>query len=189
MARPAEFDREQALTDAMLVFWRQGYHKTSVRDLTKATKLQPGSLYGAFSNKRTLFLQSLDHYSSMLEKIITQVLYSDQKPLVRIEQFFSRVLLDPEMKGCLLVNTLLETPVEDEEIFQHASQALRKVEQAFKENLKEAITRNDIPADRDPEIMSQLLMTGIYGLRVYNKLKPGKKALKKITDGMLAILH
>lgn len=49
MARPVEFDRDKVLQQAMLQFWRLGYHKTSVRDLTGATQLKPGSLYGAFN--------------------------------------------------------------------------------------------------------------------------------------------
>ncbi len=76
----------------MQLFWRQGYHKTSVRDLTEATRLQPGSLYGAFSNKRTLFLKSLDYYSEALQARVDEVLRSDEPPLERIHRFFERLL-------------------------------------------------------------------------------------------------
>lgn len=55
MARPQAFDQQQVLQNAMELFWRQGYASTSVRDLTEATRLQPGSLYGAFKSKRQLF--------------------------------------------------------------------------------------------------------------------------------------
>ncbi len=42
MASPVEFDREKVILEAMLQFWRLGYLKTSVRDLTAATQLKTG---------------------------------------------------------------------------------------------------------------------------------------------------
>ena len=36
MARPTEFDIDHALDRAMRVFWKHGYHGTSVADLMKA---------------------------------------------------------------------------------------------------------------------------------------------------------
>jgi TetR/AcrR family transcriptional repressor of nem operon len=57
MARPQAFDQQQVLQNAMELFWRQSYASTSIRDLTEATKLQPGSLYGAFKSKWQLFFK------------------------------------------------------------------------------------------------------------------------------------
>jgi TetR/AcrR family transcriptional repressor of nem operon len=54
----------------MLLFWRKGYSRTSVRDLSAATQLKPGSLCAAFSDKRTLFLRSLDHYAAALRAFV-----------------------------------------------------------------------------------------------------------------------
>ena len=52
MPRPAEYVRSEVLHQAMETFWRKGYAATSMKDLTRATGLQPGSLYGAFESKR-----------------------------------------------------------------------------------------------------------------------------------------
>ena len=70
LVRPAK--RQQ---DATTVHWRQrvvgavrllfnetGYHGTSVEDLSRATGLSKGSLYGAFGDKHGLFLRALDEY-------------------------------------------------------------------------------------------------------------------------------
>ena len=88
MARPQAFDQQQVLTDAMLLFWRQGYASTSIKELTEVTRLQPGSLYAAFKNKRNLFLLALDHYFSELQCGITALLHSQEPPLERIRLFF-----------------------------------------------------------------------------------------------------
>lgn len=192
MARPVEFDREKALQDAMLQFWRRGYHKTSVRDLSEATQLKPGSLYGAFENKHSLFLRSLDYYSTELKQFVDSVLHSGEPPLRRIELFFQNLLDemadDPQGRGCLLVNTLLETPPEDEVINQRASQALAYVEQGFSEVLAEAQERGELAPGKDPATLARLLMTGIFGLRVYNRMQPQREALDGIVDSLLSSL-
>ena len=55
MARPREFDEEQALLAAMQVFWRKGYDGTSIPDLLEATGLSRSSLYETFGDKAALF--------------------------------------------------------------------------------------------------------------------------------------
>ena len=60
--RPRGFDPEQALNQAMHVFWEKGYEGASLHDLTAAMGIQPASLYKAFGNKRNLFEQALARY-------------------------------------------------------------------------------------------------------------------------------
>ena len=51
-------------------FWKRGYAATSVDDLTAATGLGKGSLYGAFGDKHSLYLRALDDYiSSSLDDV------------------------------------------------------------------------------------------------------------------------
>ncbi len=69
MARPAEFERETVLREAMDVFWRKGYNTTSIKDLVDATNIQPGSLYWAFGNKQKLFLAAVDCYRQDIQRL------------------------------------------------------------------------------------------------------------------------
>ena len=62
MARPREFDIDHVLNAAMHAFWQRGYEATSLADLMEATGLQKGSLYKAFGDKHSLFMQALNRY-------------------------------------------------------------------------------------------------------------------------------
>jgi AcrR family transcriptional regulator len=62
--RPRSFDREQALEQAMEVFWAKGFEGTSIADLTQAMGINPPSLYAAFGDKEKLFLQAVERYTS-----------------------------------------------------------------------------------------------------------------------------
>jgi TetR/AcrR family transcriptional repressor of nem operon len=59
MARPRKFTEEDVVTAARDQFWSAGYAGTSLEDLTEATGLGRGSLYGAFGDKHALYLRAL----------------------------------------------------------------------------------------------------------------------------------
>lgn len=63
--RPRAFDTDSALDSAMLVFRQKGYHATSIGDLGQAMQLTTGSIYKAFTDKRTLFANVFARYLSM----------------------------------------------------------------------------------------------------------------------------
>ena len=64
VGRPISFDRNDALLNAMYVFWAKGYDGASMRDLTSAMGINGPSLYAAFGDKRQLYLESVDYYAS-----------------------------------------------------------------------------------------------------------------------------
>jgi TetR/AcrR family transcriptional repressor of nem operon len=66
MARQREFNKEEVLEQAMMVFWVQGYEATSVRDLQAATGISSSSMYEAFGDKRRLFLATLARYCALV---------------------------------------------------------------------------------------------------------------------------
>ena len=61
LGRPRAFDTEQALEQAMKVFWRLGYEGASLSELTRAMGINSPSLYAAFGSKEGLFKAVLDH--------------------------------------------------------------------------------------------------------------------------------
>jgi AcrR family transcriptional regulator len=65
MGRPREFDIDEAIDIALDLFWRNGYEKTSLSDLTGALKISPPSFYFAFGSKEQLFKKALDRYASV----------------------------------------------------------------------------------------------------------------------------
>ena len=60
--RPREFCVDEALAQALRVFWTKGYEGASMSDLTDAMGITRPSLYAAFGNKEALFKKALDLY-------------------------------------------------------------------------------------------------------------------------------
>lgn len=76
--RPRQFDTEQALDRAMQVFRTKGYHAASVADLAADMGLTVGSIYKAFRDKQTLFLQVFERYLSKRHQQTRQALDANQ---------------------------------------------------------------------------------------------------------------
>ncbi|MFK5949611.1 MAG: TetR/AcrR family transcriptional regulator [Methylococcales bacterium] len=193
MARPQTFNQDMVLDSAMQLFWRNGFTNTSVKDITRVTKLQPGSIYGAFKNKRNLFLLSLDYYFENLYSAVNCILQSEEAPLKKIRQFFDFLLSqkneDKELKSCLLVNTLLEIPPDDLEINERVSFMFQKIEQEFCKVLQQAQQNGSLITGGRPESIAKMLMSGIFGLQVYNRMKPDHDALVQIVNNLLVNLE
>src|SRR5215471_13144873 len=60
--RPRSFDRDEVLARAMQVFWEKGYEAASMQDLLTAMNLSSPSLYAAFGDKESLFIEAVERY-------------------------------------------------------------------------------------------------------------------------------
>lgn len=60
--RQLEFDKNKALNDAMLVFWKKGFFGASLSELTNSMGINKPSMYATFGNKEKLFIQAIEHY-------------------------------------------------------------------------------------------------------------------------------
>ena len=192
MPRPAEFVRSQVLHDAMQTFWRKGYNATSMKDLVKATGLQPGSLYLAFGSKRSLFLESLETYYGFNLAGLNERLGGNKSPVERIRGVFERIIQqsaqDPHKKGCMMVNTLLEMPVDDEEVNNRLGEMFKSVESKLEKVIREGQKLSQINKNKDPKTLAQTMLLGMHGLRVSCKSQPATKTLYKSIDNVLSVL-
>jgi TetR/AcrR family transcriptional repressor of nem operon len=141
MARPIEFNLQQAVDKALLLFWRKGYQATSMSDLVDAMGISRSSFYSAFQDKRSLFLLCLDLFGErtcqVLQKARTQMAAIDA-----LQFFFERNLSGPRLKqaslGCMLVNTVLEMAGVDDELSDRASEHLVEMQNLFEDCLGDA---------------------------------------------------
>ena len=78
--RPRAFEADTALAQAMDVFWSDGFAATSLDDISAATGLNRPSLYGAFGDKRALYLQAYGQYRKRMNESFAP-LFAAHEPL------------------------------------------------------------------------------------------------------------
>ena len=66
--RPRKFDSNEALGNALMVFWSKGFSGTSLDDLASAMEMKRPSIYNAFGDKQSLYRAALDAFQSKLLK-------------------------------------------------------------------------------------------------------------------------
>lgn len=141
MARPREFDIEEAVTAAMNAFWENGYEGTSLHDLLDVMQITRGSLYKAFGSKKELFLQALDAYDATYVTPGEQLLKSDDIPgrerIAAVFQSARTALEQGENRGCLLCNTAAGAPIEDEDIAEKVADQIDRLRSGFRRALED----------------------------------------------------
>lgn len=179
MARPLEFDRDQALMKATGLFWRKGYQATSIPDLLDTLEIGRSSLYAAFGDKRALFLECVDLYVRRTLAVLAGA-RAEAPPLAALRLFFDRTFPQP---GCLLVNTTLEMADVDDGLRDHAARRMAEIQAAFAEALRDAGC-DDAQAGE----LAGFLMLVNQGLRVSSRLNLTPEARRAQLDTTFRVL-
>ncbi|MEM7427687.1 MAG: TetR/AcrR family transcriptional regulator [Pseudomonadota bacterium] len=141
MARPREFDVEEAVEGAMQIFWRNGYGATNLPDLLEAMGLSRGSFYKAFGDKRNAYLQALQRYDDTHISGAIALLEGPGEPSgrARILKLFDKALTSQagELRGCLVCNAMVELGPSDSEVAQMAASICKRMQDAFELALRE----------------------------------------------------
>ena len=168
--RPRSFDEEQVLDQAMFLFWRKGYEATGVADLEQATGLGRQSLYGAFGDKRALFLRIVERYfERVLKPYVVDVLDapgSGRANLERIFQQWEAAAQAAEFHGCLVGNSVPEFGAKDSEMSEVLRRKLELMEAAFMRALRRAKHDGEVNSELDTRATARSLLTIAQGLSV-----------------------
>src|SRR5437868_6249040 len=91
--RPRAYEPEVALARALDVFWKEGFAGTSLDDLSAATGMNRPSLYGAFGDKRELYIKSYEAYRDRARARMGEV-FSVDMPLRELLERIYAIALD-----------------------------------------------------------------------------------------------
>src|SRR6201997_2356831 len=119
--RPRAYQPEIALGKALDLFRKDGFAATSLDDLSAATGMNRPSLYGAFGDKRELYIKSYARYRADARAAMQEI-FRDEMPirkrLARIYAVALDIYLsgDAGPRGCFTVMTAGSEAVADPEI-------------------------------------------------------------------------
>ncbi|WP_158849453.1 TetR/AcrR family transcriptional regulator [Saccharothrix deserti] len=147
--RPRGFDEEQVLAAAMDLFWRKGYDRASLIELSAATKLSASSVYNAYGSKLELFLTVLDRYLDTVDAVMLGPLEHGTAGLADIEVYFARIADVAEHgggRGCLAMNTIVEFRDAPAAVEERTQRYLRTLGRALTVAVERAARAGEIPA-------------------------------------------
>ena len=177
----------------MDVFWQDGFAATSLDDLSAATGLNRPSLYGAFGDKRALYLKAYRQYRKRVNETFTP-LFQARAPLrAKLRRILIAALelyLSGEEgpRGCFTVLTTSSNAVADPEIRALVAEAIDSTDRAFGRLFAEALAAGELPASADPRALARLASATIHTLSIRARARiPKAEILPLIDDAVRTI--
>lgn len=168
MARPREFDRDAALEKALRVFWAKGFAATSTDDLREAMGIGRQSLYGAFGDKRKLYLEALDAYQQRTTSAHLKRL-SAGNPIEGIENLLSGLVAEEDEEralGCMGVGSVGEFGVTDAELNERRNVFGELLSREITARIREGQQQGSIAPKLDPGEAAAFVLMTMSGLQV-----------------------
>jgi TetR/AcrR family transcriptional repressor of nem operon len=193
MPRPRTFEESDVVAAARDEFWSRGYTATSVDDLTSATGLGKGSLYGAFGDKHGLFLRALDDYiGTALDDVRAQLRdpkYRAYDRLVRhIRAQVKAIAADKSRRGCMMAKSAAELGATDETVEQMVERAYATWTAALVDCIKEA-QRDGAMDEQNPQALATTMLAFMRGQEALHKAGVKSAQLKASAEQMIALMR
>lgn len=192
MARPREFDEAAVLDAAIERFWLRGYEATSVRDLAEEMNIAGASLYNAFGNKRRLYERSLNRYLDQTFRQRIRRIEPAMPPREAIgaflQEIITRSLTDKQRRGCMLVNSAIESAPHDPDLLNIVAIFLDEVEAFFLRCVSTGQRDGTVTSDYSAEDLSKSLLGILLGIRVLARVRPDRKLLESLVRPIFGLL-
>lgn len=173
MGRPRKFAEADVVRDAMSVFWDRGFRAASVSDLSRATGVLPGSLYGAFGDKRGLFEAALIGYMEDGRERVRRALEQASSPLEGIRMYLERQVElacgVAERHGCMMAKTAIELAPGDAAVAATVHQNFAGLHELLVDAVGAAQLAGEISARWSPEAAAGALLTLVEGFQVLGR--------------------
>lgn len=192
MARPRKFVEADVIAAARDQFWTAGYAGTSLDDLTKATGLGRGSLYGAFGDKHDLFLSALDDYSGVVMAGVSHELRETdgtayQRLVRHIRNTVNADAADAQ-RGCLMAKSAAELGSTDDEVLHRVQRSMLRYQAELRAVIEDAQRDGDIADTADAGELALLVLTFLRGSEAVRKSGITAARMECVADQIIASL-
>ena len=167
--RPARLNREEAVHNAMLLFWERGYEGTTLEALLEAMGgIKPPSFYNAFGSKEELFRLVADRYvcefsadgADALEKAPT--VREGIAAMLRLSvQNFTRPGFP---RGCLLVSGASHCAPGSSAVEKYVAELRDQLPATIRTHLSRAVADGELNADADIALIAAYYTMVAHGL-------------------------
>jgi TetR/AcrR family transcriptional regulator, copper-responsive repressor len=190
--RPRAYQPDVALGKALDLFRKGGFAATSLDDLSAATGMNRPSLYGAFGDKRELYIKSYQRYRDDARAAMIEIFRDDtpiRKRLARIYGMALDIYLGGESpRGCFTVMTAASEAVADPEIRAMVLDGFAELDKAFATCFRHAKERGELSISADPIVLSQLASATIHTIAIRARAGVPRKDLEAIVGGTIDVI-
>src|SRR6266480_4730857 len=191
--RPRAYQPEVALGKALDLFRKGGFAATSLDDLSAATGMNRPSLYGAFGDKRELYIKSYQRYRDDARAAMVDIFRNELPIKKRLECIYAVALDiylsgDSGPRGCFTVMTAASEAVFDSEIRAMVLEGFSELDKAFAACFRHAREKGELPESADPTMLAQLASATIHTIAIRARARVPRKELEAIVKGAIDVM-
>jgi AcrR family transcriptional regulator len=182
--RPRSFDTDHVLDSVRDIFWKNGYSGTSMDQLAAASGLHKPSLYGAFGDKRRLYLTTLERYLTEARAVFGAALLRPklQDCLDELAGQAIFIFTRGGPNGCFMMTTAVPEANGDAEISAMVRAAMEEFDQALASRFRYAIGSGELPETADAEALAMIVSASHYDLSARARAGYSVAELRSLAD-------
>lgn len=178
----AEKTRQFIIEKTAPIFNTKGYAGTSMSDITSATGLTKGSIYGNFTNKDEVALAAFDFNLTQVQRIINaeieKQITAKDKLLVYVRVYDNFLKYPFPVGGCPILNTAIEADDTHQILKNKAASAIINWKTKMTQVVNSGIQTKELREDVNPEQTALTIIALIEGAIMITKLT-GKTNFRK----------
>ncbi|WP_221931396.1 TetR/AcrR family transcriptional regulator [Pedobacter westerhofensis] len=182
-----ERTRAHIIASTAAIFNKKGYAGTSITDMTKATQLTSGSIYGNFANKEEVALAAFDYnlanFRRLVQLEVNKCTTTKDKLYMYIQAYHSSANLKFPEGGCPMQNALVDADDTFEALRKKAAEGImlwkKDLVTVIQQGIKEGVFR--------PETKAEKTALHIIALSEFGFLMYSVSRSRKQSDEMLEI--
>jgi TetR/AcrR family transcriptional regulator, copper-responsive repressor len=190
--RPRAYEPEVALGKALDLFRKGGFAATSLDDLSAATGMNRPSLYGAFGDKRELYIKSYQRYRDDARAATIEIFREEmpiRKRLMRIYSVALDIYLDGERpRGCFTVMTAGSEAVDDPDIRAMVLDALAELDKAFAACFRRGRENGELPQSADVQTLGLLASAVLHTVAIRARAGVPRKELEAMVKAAIDVM-
>ncbi len=180
MPRKKEYKEDVVIEKALVLFWQNGYHNTSMQMLEKQMGINKFSIYSSFVSKHGVFIECLKIYKKKTKDIYLNFINSNNG-IEDIKKLFYDSLniwyLDGEQRGCLITNTYNEFADSNDELINEQLHERVNTKHIFIEKLKKDKSKSKKIILKE----ANFLLLALHGLGTVSKVS-NKKSVEDFIE-------
>jgi TetR/AcrR family transcriptional regulator, copper-responsive repressor len=190
--RPRQFEPDDVLQKMRAVFAENGFDGASLDDLAAASGLNRPSLYAAFGDKESLYIQALRQNGGDRLRRAQEILDRREPIEERLGAFYADAIAafcaKPCSPGCMVVGTAIAAAPTRPAIGA-AARALRADMQTLLERaFARCLDQKDLPADPPPATRAELAVAILDSISVRARLGEAAESLGAFAQDAIALV-
>lgn len=186
MASKSEITAKYIIKTVAPIFNKKGYVGTSISDLTSATGLTKGAIYGNFKNKEELSLEAFNHNMRFVLGMIRERMDAESTSIGKLKalnNFYRDYTKETiHLGGCPILNVGIDANHLNPLLLKRVNYVINKLEESIAEVIEKGILSKEIKEDIEPLKYARLFFSKLEGAIFMAVIRKNEQYLKEMTD-------